>query len=163
MSAKVEQREFGNAGDANLAWTLAVDPGGTTGYSVANTDTGELLIAGQRNPFDFQEWLHFQADRLGTELTIVCERFTITQRTLKVSRGGSYDALEVIGTLRYFSLLRGGRDLAFQQPAEVMQLVSDARLKAMGWYQKALPHANDSLRHLAVWLAHRGVIDLPVL
>ena len=33
------------------------------------------------------------------------EKFTITQRTLKVSRGGSYDALEVIGVCRYPSKL----------------------------------------------------------
>lgn len=163
MTRHSEMREFGNAWNTEIPWTLAVDPGGTTGFSVADSDTGELLIAAQKEPFDFQQWLQFQAERLGDKLTVVCERFTITQRTLKVSRGGSYDALEVIGTLRYFSLRHCGRDLAFQQPAEVMQLVTDSRLKAMGWYQKALPHSNDSLRHLAVWLAHRRVIDLPVL
>lgn len=161
MTTKHEVRKF--LPWENCDWTLTVDPGSTTGFAVADTETGELLLCGQQPPFPFQQWVHFHANRLGPALTLVCERFTISQRTLKSSRAGSYDALYIIGTLRYLCEFYTGREMPFQQPVEAMNLFTDERLKAMGWYQKAFGHANDSLRHMGLWLAHRGVIKVPVL
>jgi hypothetical protein len=141
---------------------VAVDPGGTTGFSGAS-DEGELMFADQLPPFEFEDWLYSWAQSQRDALHLVMERFTITQRTLKVSRGGSYDALEVIGHARWCSLRFCGRDLVMQQPADVMRLVSDDRLRAMGWYQRGKGHANDSLRHLAARCAKLGLVKLPSL
>ena len=140
---------------------LAVDPGGTTGFSWGSLDTGTFIEAGQLPPYEFCQMAHKKADSLRGNLSIVCERFTITARTLKVSRGGSYDALEVIGVLRYMSLGYCGRDLTFQQPADVMKLFDDERLRRLGWYQKGQGHANDSIRHLAYFLARAGKLTIP--
>lgn len=161
MTTKHEVRDFSDRHGGE--WLLAVDPGGTTGFSVANIMTGELILCGQQPPHKFERWVEFYAREMRDQLTIICERFTISQRTLKSSRAGSYDALYVIGALRYFSVEHCGRELHFQQPVEAMNLFTDERLKAMGWYQKAFGHANDSLRHLAFWLAQQGVIKVPIL
>lgn len=136
---------------------IAVDPGGTTGHSHTLTD-GINPIAGQLPPQEFCRWAEEMTGRYGRELTIICEKFTISQRTLKVSRGGSYDALEVIGVLRYLSKRDCGRDLEMQQPAEVMAMFPDAWLRERGWYIPGQQHANDSLRHLARALAKRKLI-----
>jgi hypothetical protein len=141
---------------------VAIDPGGTTGFSGA-TDDGLLVFADQLPPFEFQEWLYAYATALGPLLHLVVERFTITQRTIKLSRAGSYDAIEVIGHARWVSHHFCDRDITMQQPADVMNLFPDARLKALGWHQKGRPHANDSLRHLAWYLAQAKVLKIPPL
>jgi hypothetical protein len=140
---------------------LAVDPGGTTGYSIALN--GEFTEAGQLPPLEFQTYAHEFAENWGPQLTIVCERFTISGRTLKVSRAGSMSAIEVIGCLRYFSETYCDRDLLLQSPDDAMGLYTDAKLKLLGWWQPGKGHANDSLRHLAYYLTKIGAIKVPTL
>lgn len=138
---------------------LAVDPGGTTGYSYIHQDAIEDgPTAGQMSPQEFMDWTYHVAENWRKQLTIVCERFTISGRTLKVSKAGSYDALEVIGFLRWASKHYCGRDLEMSSPSDVMSLFPDKKLKALGWYQPGLGHANDSLRHLARACAKRHLI-----
>lgn len=138
---------------------LAVDPGGTTGYSYIDTlRLEEGPSSGQLPPQDFCGWAEVTAESWCEELTIVCERFTISARTLKVSRAGSYDAIEVIGVLRYLSKKYCGRDLEMSAPSEVMNLFPDKKLKDLGWYVPGQGHANDSLRHLARACAKRKLI-----
>lgn len=161
MTAKHGVREF--ASRDCREWVLAVDPGTATGFSVGNPENGELILCGQQPPHTFELWAEWYASQMGGRLTIVCERFTISQRTLKSSRDGSYDALYIIGTLQFLCRKYTERELHFQQPVEAMNLITDDRLKAMGWYQKSFGHANDALRHLAFYLAQQGAIKLPVL
>jgi len=138
---------------------LTVDPGGTTGFAWVNDAEDELVpIAEQLPPQQFLVWADMLADLWGEDLTIVVERFTITNRTLKVTRAGSYDAIEVIGTLRYFSKRSCHRDIELQQPADVMRLFTDDWLRARGWFARGMPHANDALRHCAYRLAKAGRI-----
>lgn len=155
---------------------VAVDPGGTTGFSLAEArEIPALAVPGtergpsswsvslppggdQLPPQEFGQWLEQTTTTWREELTLIVEKFTISQRTLKVSRGGSYDALEVIGICRYLSLRDCGRDLEMSQPSEVMQLFPDTWLRERGWYPKGQPHAADSMRHLARALAKRGLI-----
>lgn len=144
---------------------IAVDPGGTTGYSYITVQDGVFDApapkSGQLPPQEFCQWLDRTVSSFihgGWKVTIVVERFTISARTLKVSRAGSYDALEVIGVCRYVSLRDCGRDLEMSAPSEVMNLFPDKKLKELGWYVPGQGHANDSLRHLARACAKRKLI-----
>lgn len=142
---------------------ITVDPGGTTGYAYTTLDEMSRGIAphyGQLPPQEFCEWLESVLGSWGERAVVVVEKFTISARTLKVSRGGSYDAIEVMGVCRYLSLRDYGKDIVVQQPSEVMALFPDAWLRERGWYAKGQGHANDALRHMARHLAGRGLIHV---
>lgn len=138
---------------------LAIDPGTMTGFACAHND-GTLMFTDQYPRQEFCDWLYDYARTNGDELHVVMEKFTISERTLKASRAGSHDALSVIGMVQWASLHFCGRDLVWQQPNEVMALVTNDRLKALGWYVKK-EHARDALRHLAVRCAKLGLLRLP--
>lgn len=144
---------------------VAVDPGGTTGFSFVEYDDDDMVlttdpVGAQLEPQEFTGWLEEQTKSWGFLLHLVVERFTISNRTLKVSRAGSYDALEVIGNCRYLSKRDCGRDLEMSQPSTVMSLFPDKWLKERGWYIPGKGHANDSLRHLARACARRHLIKV---
>ena len=138
---------------------LAVDPGTTTGFCAADND-GTLLFADQYPRQEFCTWYYETAMSQGPELHTIVERFTITQRTITLSREGSGDALGIIGMVRWASLYFCERDIIFQQPDEVMRLVTNQRLKDLGWYVPK-EHARDTLRHLAVRCAKLGLLRIP--
>lgn len=139
---------------------LAVDPGGTTGWATANHDTGVIDETGEMSPYEFECWAEALAQAWEGQLTIVCERFTIDQRTIKLSREGMHDALDQIGTLKYFSRKYCGRPLAMQE-VSAKDLFPNKWLKARGWYVTGGGgHANDALRHLAYRLKAEGVISV---
>lgn len=138
---------------------LAVDPGGTTGYAWAEMhEAGELRVfAWQDPPMDFLSWAHNHIES-NPFCEVVVERYTITQKTIKLSRQS--DALEVTGALRYLAYLYGDRKIIQQGPSDVMRLFTDDRLKALGWYVPDKEHANDALRHLGYRLAQRKLVPL---
>lgn len=138
---------------------LTVDPGTTTGYAfIASTEDAPHTYQGP--PHEFLLWADMLADVWGNRLTIICERFTITTRTMKVTRDGAHDAMETIGALRYFSKRSCGKDVVFQQPADVMRLFTDDWLRDRHWYVPGMPHGNDALRHMAYHLAQMGRIKV---
>jgi hypothetical protein len=130
---------------------LAVDPGGTTGAAlgVINDKTAKVS-AFQMTPLDFCVWAHRFVSENADGLVIVIERFTITQRTVQSAR--QYDALEITGVLKYLAHIYDV-ETRIQQPADVMRLFSDDKLKALQYYEKGKPHANDALRHLCYTMA----------
>lgn len=141
------------------SWILAVDPGGTTGWSLFR-NSAEKPESFQDTPYDFQCKAHdllMQDD--ARDALLVVERFTITAATAKKSQ--QPEALYQIGTLKYLAERLAGLSLNFQSPAEVMRLVTDQRLKSLGWYVPGREHSNDSLRHLVTFLAKRGEIRIP--
>lgn len=144
---------------------LAVDPGGTCGFAYTYCDeiddsTTCLPFAEQLPPQEFLVWAHSSVGDLTVvpDLELVVEKFTITQRTL--TNSPQHDAIEVIGALRYLMRAYREAELVMQQPAEVMRLFSDTRLKELGWYRPGKVHANDALRHLGYRLAKRGLLEL---
>ncbi len=141
---------------------IAVDPGTTTGYAYLAPEAKlEGPFTGQMEPQEFCEFVHDLAeDFIEEDIIIVCERFTIGERTQKVAKAGSYDALDVIGGLRYISKRYLKRDLEMQTPAEVMSLFPDRWLKERDWYTRGKPHANDATRHLAYYLARHKLIRI---
>lgn len=138
---------------------LAVDPGGTTGYAWAWMALNENLqvSADQDLPLPFLDTVNTWIGG-NREAEIVVERYTITQRTIKLTRQA--DALEVTGALRYLAHAYGGRKIILQNPADAMRLFTNDRLKKLGWYVPGKEHANDALRHLGYRLAQRGLVEL---
>lgn len=138
---------------------MAVDPGGTTGYAWAERVAGEVKVyAWQDPPMDFLEWAHGHIASAHPDLECVVERYTITQRTIKLSR--QTDALEVTGALRYLMHAYRQSNIIQQNPSDVMRLFTNKRLKKLGWYVPGKEHANDALRHLGYRLAQRGLVEL---
>lgn len=140
---------------------LAVDPGGTTGLaSVGWYDNGDPCdFTSNEKPKPYEAWLQGLE---GVILqvppdAIVCERFTITSQTLTKAR--EYDALYIIGTLKYLCA-REGITFALQSPSDAKRFCSDDRLKKIGWWKStAGGHANDAARHAFLYSAKAGRIN----
>jgi hypothetical protein len=135
---------------------LAVDPGGTTGWVIGQEDTkGHLELQGigqERDQFKFCEMAEGLAEgiyRLHIDV-IVCEAYTISQRTIKLTR--QYEPLEIIGTLRYFAK-KYNRKFKLQKPGEAKGFMTDTRLRNLGWWQPGQDHARDAARHLGLYFA----------
>jgi len=140
-----------------LIW--AIDPGDTTGWAWALGDgSGEgCRGAGEYAAMTFLNFFYKTLEDGSVPDLVVIEKFTITQRTMQSARHPL--AIEVTGALRWMCS-RLDVEVAFQQPADVMNLVPNSRLKDLGWYVKGAEHARDALRHLLYRLAKTGQISL---
>ena len=142
---------------------IAVDPGGHTGiiryfdHSEGADDWWKAYQEPWEKAIDLiDEWLmHTDSD---VHTTIVVERYAITMQTLKKSR--QYEALYCIGGLLVFAR-KYGCDIVLQSPGEAKALVTDERIKTLGWYDavKGKEHARDALRHLVRWLVQTKRMD----
>ena len=138
-----------------MSAVLAVDPGKTSGWASWVND--ELQVG--ESPFLemgnlAMQWLH-QNDGI-----IVAESFIINAATVRKSQAPW--SLEVIGVLRYVCVRRG-LPLVLQTPADAKRFTSDDVLKRLGWYTPGKGHANDTARHLVLYLARSRDLDLSVL
>lgn len=133
---------------------LAVDPGGTTGWASLDP-TGHFQSGEVR---DWLMWLR-QVDRaVNTErYTVVIERYTVTADTAKKSR--QYDALEIIGALKYICYVNGVAPPVMQYPAEGKAFGTDRKLHKVGWFSRGHGHANDAARHLLCYSVKHGLVD----
>lgn len=142
---------------------LAVDPGGTTGFT---------FWQGSDSPTDaeFRTWMdddpHRVCDTVYDMLyagldAVVCENFVIGAGTIKKSRKGSNTAIEIIGALRWLTT-RWRCPYALQMPGDVTY-IDDAKLKRMGWYTPGPDHARSSTRHLVHYLLSINALDRSVL
>lgn len=89
---------------------------------------------------------------------VVCEDYRITPQTLK--KTWQPFSLWQIGLLHYLCQVH---DVEFllQTAAEAKGFSTDAKLKAMGWYNATSGgHANDALRHLMLALVKEHLLDL---
>lgn len=132
---------------------LAVDPGGTTGWAICDEDHLDLVATGQeRDQFAFCRMADRHAEGLFAAPVdvIVCESYTVTPRTIKLTR--EYSALEIIGTLRYIAGMHGKR-FKLQPPASAKNFMTNDRLRSLGWWRPGEDHARDALRHLGLFLA----------
>jgi hypothetical protein len=142
---------------------LAIDPGGTTG--IAQYERREGTPVGAVETFDaWSEGNPFAAiDRARLEVmegldVMIVERFTITGATARKTRGGSNQAIEIIGTLRWLAH-NAGVPFVEQQPAEAKGFCTDSKLKLIGWYTPGVDHARDATRHLLLWLVKNGEVN----
>lgn len=137
---------------------LTIDPGHTTGIAFKDFATSEApvtympigLIAAYGHFFSL-------IANEGPDL-IVCEKFTITAGTAKKSRGGSNEAIELIGVARY-AAWNHGVNFEEQMPSDAKNFCSDVKLRRLSWYVPGPDHARDALRHLVLAGVRHGVLD----
>lgn len=123
---------------------IAVDPGVVTGLVLWSDqcDLEEVYmheIEGIKPAADLiKRWAMSISRR-----TILTEKFTISQRTIKGAV--KYESLYLNGWLA----IEYGDDVTEQTPAQAKGLVSDEMLHHLGWWHKeGAGHANDAARHL---------------
>lgn len=132
---------------------LAFDPGGVTG--IAWYDGVEFVSLELKT---YEALLYAQEATIGNwvDLSVVCESFIISQRTLRGTR--QYDALESIGVLRFLCRTRGV-PFALVTPAASKSFSTDAKLRKLGWYYPTPGgHRNDAARVLLVAAVEQGLV-----
>ena len=86
---------------------------------------------------------------LGVADAVVCEKFTINQRTIKNTPAPW--SLEVTGVVRAVAAMYD-KELVMQLPGDAMNLVSNDMLRRLDlWHRGGAGHANDSLRHAVLY------------
>ena len=138
---------------------VGVDPGLTTGiatWTQAHGMHGLKELAPALNAMDWLDCL----TRTGHKKVFVIEKYIITPKTAQLSQ--QHDPLEIIGCLRWMCHDRG-HEFVMQSPSEAKAFSTDAKLKAVGWYQPGQGHARDASRHALLYLAKNGFIDLATL
>lgn len=128
----------------------AFDPGKLTGVAVWDTETSEFF-ADQLTVHELYEYVDSACDQIGYSQI---EKFTITERTLKVAR--ETDPMDVIGYLKY-AAWRCGFPWGMSIPAEVMSTFPDKSLRKAGMFTTGKGHANDAARHLAWYLVRNKI------
>jgi hypothetical protein len=138
---------------------LSVDPGVMTGWAAWSPGQLALPTVGQSEQAPFARMVHSWWESRWIK-TIVCERYTITQETLRKSRQPA--SLELIGFLRGLTDVDPTIDFVLQSPADAKRFASDEKLAAAGWLQpKKDDHANDSLRHLMLYMVKNRLMEVP--
>lgn len=130
---------------------IAIDPGKVTGLVLWEPRTPLKCYAHEiDSPVDVAEWVEGALYHSDDDVTVVTEKFTISQRTIKTAL--SLDALDINGWLTIESQ-RKPFDLVFQMPSQAKSFATDEKLKALDWYGRTKDgHANDAARHLLVYL-----------
>lgn len=131
---------------------IAVDPGLGTG--VAELHSGfSVPELREFNAHDAVAYVHTRLTGWGAQVTVVCERHTITAKTGQLTQ--QLEAIEVIGALRYLARIHGAGFTL--QSRSVKSRVPNSMLETLGWRQPPnVPmegHARDAARHLLVYLA----------
>lgn len=139
---------------------LTIDPGTTTGFAIGwfNGQDASVPGAGQADFFPVLKIVEEQLKSI-SDLVVVYERFVITARTAKLSQ--QTEALEVIGAVRWLCHAHGAKPPEPQPASAALKLVTDDRLRRLGWWRPGMVHANDALRHLALWMTVNGWLGLP--
>lgn len=138
----------------------AVDPGGTTGFSLWYADHGHHAAGEIKGRSGFMSSAKVLLEEYREKrVLVVMEAFVITARTLQVTR--EYDALYIIGALEDRCSDYPLTDFAaLQKPSEAKAFCSDDRLKKAGFYKRTTGgHANDASRHLFLQMAKLGLIN----
>lgn len=145
-------------------YLLCLDPGkasgvallDTTGLQTDNTDDVTIVESGELAPAELNTWLMRQFARAVEDkaaLEAVCEDFIITTQTGKNSAAPW--SLKKIGVLEFLCEMYGV-PLTLQTPAAAKSFVSNQRLRNLGlWHKGGAGHANDALRHGALYLVNK--------
>jgi hypothetical protein len=131
---------------------LAIDPGVTTGYAIAQKDMNRMFIAVGQEKLDHYEFNYFLRNTLAPweQYTVICEDFKFRQN--KQQNKIVLYPVELIGILRLF--MYGDEDNLYMQEAWIQgdkAQFSDERLKELDLYPKGLQHGRSALKHLLYW------------
>lgn len=129
---------------------LSIDPGVTTGYTLATKDNGKFFIACNQQQFTHTEfWMFLRKTGIYGTMHTVCEDFEFRQG--KQKDGLNLYPVELIGVLRLFCNSDQWYPLWMQKAAQGKGYFDDNKLKKMKVYQKGLEHGRDATRHLLHW------------
>jgi len=128
---------------------LALDPGETTGYVIAEVDgiNYDIKLSGQ-----FPNWQLLETLIVNwiTDV-IVYEAFHLSPQIAKFKAWSTLPTVETIGVLKYLAQKYAVRQLV-AQPASAKEVVSLPRYIA----GVSGPHARDALKHLIAYLRRRN-------
>jgi hypothetical protein len=142
---------------------ISIDPGKTSGFCLVTwTGKQENLPILERSSELLED--NFASDikvalamTKWYEITVVCERFTITAQTTKNSQAPY--SLEQIGVLKHLCR-EAGYDpdkIVFQSPVDAKNMFPNPALKKIGtWHVGGAGHANDAIRHALLRLTKTG-------
>lgn len=125
---------------------MAFDPGGTTGY--VRYDTLEELSSysqGQFGSLNHHKQLRDLLNHYDPGL-VVTERFDYVSGKTKVD----LSANEYIGVIKLWC--QDNKVQYIDQSRSLKDFWDNQKLKVYGLYRPGMPHANDAMRHLLVYL-----------
>lgn len=126
---------------------VVLDPGTTTG----------MIYVGQNDSVSKYQLPHDEVPLLMLQLdpaAVVYERFVIMASSLRKSRAGMHDALNLIGWVEHEGLM-GRWQVESQLPVQGKAVPNDT-LKELGLYWPGHVHYNDAARHYTIWAARKG-------
>jgi hypothetical protein len=127
-----------------------VDPGLSTGFAAWDFETGQLWQA-EAGMMAAGEAMTSMVRKYGRGLSVGIERYTITERTAKLSP--QPEALLVTGIVQYVAWTGGCELLPSAAPADRL-LAQDGWLKALGWWPQGMADddALSATKHLLAWM-----------
>lgn len=137
-----------------MAIILSVDPGKASGLAVFSYTRGEepvLIASGEYDMRDYHKPIVetiIAASLDGSDIEVVCERFTINAQTVKNSQAPF--SLEQIGILKHVMLVNGldPDEIVFQSPSDAKRMFDNKALKKLEyWHVGGAGHALDAIRH----------------
>jgi hypothetical protein len=120
---------------------VSLDPGITTGYSLAILDGDSLYISYDQDKFSHRE-LYNVLDGIEPD-EVICESFEYRNNQHRDNL--ELYSLEMIGVVRLYC------DPVMQNAAKGKGFYSDEKLRRMGLYVRGLDHGRDAARHLLHW------------
>lgn len=144
-----------------------IDPGLTTGVCIFSIDPFDGVTQVSSDELDMLGVGHWMktvmvnrhCHRGGPELQVVCEKFTITQKT--ASNTQAPWSLEVTGLVRWYTE-RYGFSLYQPMPSQTKALVTNDVLKRAGLFVKG-EHARDAARAGLYWAISQKKIGMHYL
>jgi hypothetical protein len=141
---------------------LGLDPGGTTGLALYNTETDRWIVDNVGEPGETEH--HGRLWDLLRSLTFdvcICESFEYRRK--EIDKGVAFEIIsrEYIGLVKLAMQQKEGVDdfwetpnLYFQNAATGKGFWTDDKLKQVGVYEKTnSTHQRDAVRHVLHWLS----------
>ncbi len=151
---------------------MSLDPGGTTGVAIMNTEAQKTTP--ENSTWSFSEltgahhwdlWALLEKEQ---PHYVIYERFQYQRRELDKGVSLVLVSVEYIGIIRLWLSMQemAGRPVydICQTPAQAKNLWTDEKLQKVGLYTKGSAHIRDATRHLLYWLTvtqgHRAWFEL---
>lgn len=132
---------------------MCVDPGQTSGLCFWD---GHEVKLWERLCWDAVQDVEVFL-KAGRITTLVVERYIITAKTLRKTRGENW-SMESIGALRYLAR-RKEVDFVLYTAADAMNFATDQKLRLAGLWVPGKQHARDAARHFLLHMANIGRLE----
>jgi len=139
---------------SSMGRVISLDPGGTTGYTLAYKDGPHLYVAPCQAELDHYGIFSLLATTRPNH--VICEDFEYRPGIARPYI--VLVSLEYIGVIKLWCKARPPLNeetpLFMQKAAQAIgdnNFFNDLRLKRMGLYKRGVPHGLDSMRHFLYW------------